>query len=270
MIRADRLRGLGLIFVTALYGFPLVYMVATSLKTRAQVFESPANLLFTPTLAAYADLWSPALARAALNSAVIAFGTTALVLALATPAAFWLARGRGLLITLGLASLILLQMVPQANTVIPLFQIMGSLRLLDGLHSVIIADAALLTPFAIILLRPFFAAIPREVEQAAQVDGASQFQTFSRVSLPLARNGMITVGTLVWIIAWGEFLYAITFLTSAENKPLSGILGGQITQFGIEWERLMAMAVIVALPVLVVFIATERRLSEGLAVGAGK
>ncbi len=220
-------RRLALLLVAATYGLPLVYMVATSLKTRQDVFESPASLIFAPTLAAYAELWTPALARAALNSALIALATTALVLALATPAAYWLARGRGWAISLGLGSLILLQMVPQANTVIPLFQVMGRWGLL-------------------------------------------RLQAFARISLPLARNGLVTVATLVWIIVWGEFLYAITFLSGADTMPLSGLLGGQMTQFGIEWQRLMAMAVLVALPVLVVFVASERRLAEGLVLGSGK
>lgn len=261
---------LGLAVVVAAYGLPLLYMVATALKARRQIFEAPASLIFSPTLSNFAELWGAQLARASLNSAIIAFGTASLVLLLATPAAYWLSRSRGPLVSAGLGSLILLQMVPQANTVIPLFRIMGRWGLLGELHSVILADAALLLPFSIILLRPFFAAISPEIEEAAEVDGASPLQVLARVSLPLARNGLLTVGTLVWIIAWGEFLYAITFLTAPGTLPLSGLLGGQITQFGIEWGRLMAMAVLVALPVLLVFIPSEGRLTEGLTLGAGK
>jgi len=258
----------GVVVLVLLYGVPLVYLIATSLKNRVQIFDAPASLLFHPTFSSYESVISSDLARAAANTAIIAFGTTALILVLGTPAAYWLSRNRSFLATVAVASLILLQMVPQATTVIPLFKVMALFGLIGQLLSVILADASLLLPFAVILLRPFFDAVPAELEEAASIDGASRFRVLTRIALPLVRNGLLTVGTLVWIIAWGEFLYAITFLTEEERLPLSALLARQISQFGTDWGPLMALAVLIALPVLVVFVLTERRLREGLVLGA--
>ena len=97
-------------------------------------------------------------------------------------------------------------MLPQTATVIPLFQIFGAVHLLDTQIAVILADAALLAPWATLILRPFFAAVPESLEESAALDGASQFRTFISVCVPIARNGAATVGTLVFMLSWGEFL----------------------------------------------------------------
>jgi len=258
----------GLVLLILLYGVPILYLVATSLKGRAQIFAEPASLFFSPDFSSYDQVLTSALARAIGNTAIIAFGVTTLLLVLAAPAAYWLCRSRSLLGHVAVASLILLQMVPQASTVIPLFKVLGRLNLIGDLPGLILADTALLLPFAVILLQPFFAAVPEELEEAASIDGAGRLQVFVRIMLPLTRNGLLTVGTLVWIISWGEFLYAITFLTEAKYQPLSALLAQQISQFGVDWGPLMALAVFVTLPVLVIFAATERYLREGLVLGA--
>lgn len=261
---------IGLLALTALYGLPLAYLVATSLKTSTQLFASPAGLAFKPHLAAYRAVLNNGFFHAVLNSAIIALGTAGLVLALGTPAAYWLSRSRSRLVNVGLASLILLQMVPQATTVIPLFRIMGKWGLIGTLQSVILADTALLLPFAVIILRPFSVSVPNEIEEAARVDSSSNLRIFLSIYLPLVRNGLLTVGTLVWIIAWGEFLYAITFITSSDKLPAAGLLAQQVGQFGIDWGPLTAVAVLVTLPVLGVFVVTQRYLREGLALGSGR
>lgn len=258
-----------LALVTLLYGVPLLYMVATSLKSRVQVFDAPESLLFRPTIDTYRRLIDDQLLHAARNSLTIATGSTVVVVLLATPLAFWLARVRGLVLTVGVTALILLQMVPQANTVIPLFRVLARFHLLGSTWGVVLANAALLLPFATILLRPFFVAVPREVHEAARIDGAGPTRVLWAIAVPLARNGLVTVATLVWIISWGEFLYAITFLGDRQ-RPLSAVLGSQVGQFGVEWEGLMAMAVVVTAPVLLLFVLTERKLTAGLTLGAGK
>jgi multiple sugar transport system permease protein len=135
---------------------------------------------------------------------------------------------------------------------------------------VILADTALLLPFSLLVLRPFFRAIPVALEESARIDGASTVTTFWRVVLPLARNGAMTVGTLVFILSWGEFLYAINFLLNPTDYPLSVLMVEQISGYGINWGALMALAVVTSLPILVVFVFTYRRLREGLSVGAVK
>jgi len=254
--------------LTLLYGLPLIWIVLTSFKPSSEVFG--AAFSFTPTVAAYSDAMGPALWTALRQSLTIAVGTTVLVLLFAVPAAYGLAHIKGWIASLGLGLLIVFQMAPQTANIIPLFQIFGSWRLLDTVVGVIVADTALLIPFAVMLLRPFFRAVPPALEEAAQIDGASMPRTFFSVVMPLARNGVFTVGTLVFLLAWGEFLYAVNFFLSPGTYPLSALLSQQVSAFGINWPGLMALAVLTSVPILIVYSLSYKSLRDGLAVGAVK
>jgi multiple sugar transport system permease protein len=142
--------------------------------------------------------------------------------------------------------------------------------MLDSTAGVIVADAALLVPFAVLLLRPFFRAVPPSLEEASAIDGASVLRTFVAIVLPVARNGVFTVGTLIFLLAWGEFLYAVNFFLSPGSYPLSALLAQQVSAFGINWPGLMALAVMTSIPILLVFAGTYRLLRDGLTVGAVK
>jgi multiple sugar transport system permease protein len=258
------------VLLSVMYGVPIVWILLTSFKSSADVFSTQNQLIFRPTIAAYSNALDGALLDALQQSVMIATGTTALVLLIAIPAAYGLARTSGWITTLGLGLLIVLQMMPQTATVIPLFQVFGRWGMLDSTFGVIVADTALLSPFATLLLRPFFRAVPRELEEAGAIDGASTLRTFWSVVLPVARNGAFTVGTLVFLLAWGEFLYAVNFFLSPGSYPLSALLAQQVSAFGIDWPGLMALAVLTSIPILLVFIGTYRLLRDGLTVGAVK
>lgn len=254
-----------------LYGVPILWILLTSLKDPGDVLSTQASLFFTPTLNSYTEaLTNGGLVTAATQSLTIAAGTTALTLLISIPAAYGLARIPGRITTVALGLLIVLQMTPQTATVIPLFQIFGSWGLLDQRVGIIIADTALLIPFAILLLRPFFRSVPDALEEAGAIDGARPWRIFTSIVLPVARNGVATTGTLVFLLSWGEFLYAINFLLSPGSYPLSALLAQQVSAFGINWPGLMALAVITSIPILVLFIFTYRLLREGLTLGAVK
>jgi len=256
--------------LTIMYGVPILWIVLTSFKSSSAVFGSQSSLLFKPVTTAYVDVLNGALMTALRQSLLISTGTTVLTLLIAVPAAYGLARTRGRISTIGLGLLIVLQMMPQTATVIPLFQILGNWSLLNSTPGVVIADTALLIPFATLLLRPFFRAVPPELEEAGSIDGASIWRTFVSIVLPLARNGVFTVGTLIFLLSWGEFLYAVNFFLAPGSYPLSALLAQQVSAFGINWPGLMALAVLTSLPILVVFTATYRLLRDGLTVGAVK
>ena len=258
------------ILLTLMYGVPIVWILLTSVKSSDDVFDPSRTFLFRPVTTAYVEALSGDLARALLQSVTIATCTTALVLLIAIPAAYGLARTRGLLPTAALGLLIVLQMMPQTATVIPLFQAFSGWRLLDTTAAVVLADAALLTPFATLLLRPFFRAVPPQIEEASSIDGAGMLRTFWSVVLPVARNGVATVGTLTFLLAWGEFLYAVNFYLTPGQYPLSALLAQQVSAFGINWPGLMALAVLTSIPILVVISSTYRLLRDGLTVGAVK
>lgn len=258
-------------FITFLYIVPLAWVVLTSLKHPRDVIASQASVIFSPTLDAYRVLIEDERLFSALwQSVIIASGSTAVVLLVAVPAGYALARSSTALVTGSLGLLIVLQMMPQTANVIPLYQLFASVGLLDSNLSLILADAALLTPFAILLMRPFFRGVPVAVEESASIDGASNFRSFWSISLPLARNGIATTGTLVFLIVWGEFLYAVNFFISPGKYPLSALIASQVSAFGINWPGLMALAVLTSIPILIVFSATYRLLQEGITIGAVK
>ncbi|PPH44114.1 hypothetical protein C5D09_13890 [Rathayibacter sp. AY1C9] len=252
-----------------LYGLPLVWIVLTSLKRQGDVVGGA--ILSAPSFDAYAEaLANPALATALAQSAQIALGTTALVLALGVPFAYALRRVDGVVAGLVLGLLIFLQMVPQTASIIPLFAIFSRLGLLDTTAGLVLADTAMLLPWAVLLLRPFFAAVPDAIEEAASIDGAGRLRTFFAVVVPIVRNGMATVGSLIFLVAWGEFLFAINLFPSPVNYPISALIAQQTSGYGIDWPGLMALAVISSLPLLAVYVLSFRLLREGLAVGSVK
>jgi len=262
---------IGAVVLLIIYGTPLYWLVSTSFKAGAEVFGGLATFVtFTPSLAAYQRVWNADLLHSAVNSLLIAAGTTLLTLALAVPAAYALARLRGFVVSAGLALVIFLQMMPQTAAVIPLYEVLGGWSLLGAIPGVVLADAALLLPFCTLLLRPFFLAIPFEIEEAATVDGASPWRVFSRIVMPLALNGTVTAGIIIFLIAWGEFLYAISFLVDPTQYPLSVLIASQLGQYGNNWPALMSIAVAAGLPILVIFVVSYRRLREGLALGSAR
>lgn len=256
--------------LTLMYGVPILWIVLTSFKSRQDVFGTQSTFVFRPVTTAYVEALDGALFTALRQSVLIASGTTVLALLVAIPAAYGLARTTGRLPSLGLGLLIVLQMMPQTAIVIPMFQIFGTWDLLDSVFGVILADSALLIPFATLLLRPFFRAVPPALEEAGAIDGASVMRTFISIVLPVARNGVFTVGTLVFLLSWGEFLYSVNFFLSPGGYPLSALLAQQVSAFGINWPGLMALAVLTSLPILLVFVSTYRLLRDGLTVGAVK
>lgn len=261
------------VVIGLVYLLPLVWIVLTSLKTNNQVLTDPNALLFVPTLETYATVLGDGVG-AIVTSLQIAALTTVVVLLVGVPAAFALARRISTrwarVIAVVLAALLVLQMVPQPMTVIPLYSVLANWGLLGTLPGLILADIALMLPFAVMLLRPFVLAIPPELYEAAQLDGAGTLHTFRSIVLPLLSNGIFTVMSVVFISTWGEFVYAINFLPEGTVLPVSGLLAQQNSIYASSWNTLMALAVLTSLPLLVVFAFTQRRLIDGLSLGAVK
>jgi multiple sugar transport system permease protein len=263
-------RSITKVVFTILYGLPILWIVLTSLKNESDVFSTQSSFLFEPTLSTYRKILNQGLFDSFLNSFIVATGCTLLTLFVSIPAGYAIARFSARPLAISLALLIMLQMIPQTASIIPLFQIFNKIQLLDNILSVILADAALLTPFATLLMRPFFRTIPIALEEASHIDGASRWQSFRMITLPLARNGVATTATLIWIISWGEFLYAVNLILSPGSYPISAVLAQQVGGFGIFWPGLMALSVLASLPVAILFIFTYRLLKEGLTLGAVK
>ncbi|SEE21141.1 carbohydrate ABC transporter permease [Ruania alba] len=255
-----------------LYIVPLLWIILTTFKSNSQVLQAPNSVIFTPTLDALQGILSAA-ADSIVISLIVSSIVTVVVLALAVPAAYALARRvSATWVTVGaiaLGAFLVLQMVPQPMAVIPIYGILANWGLVNEIAGLVLADTALFLPFAILLLRPFVLAIPTELYEAAQIDGASQFRSFRSIVIPLLPNGIATVASLLFIITWGEFIYATTLLDPS-SMPVSGLLAQQVSMYGINWNQMMGLALLTSLPLLVVFLIAKRYLVEGLSVGAVK
>lgn len=261
--------GVLLVSIIVLYGFPIYWMVATSLKSAQEVGTLtwiPSEISLDPYRAFFRSDFLPALR----NSAIIAGITGALTMALAIPASYGLARSRSRLVTPALLLLLVVQMIPTSATFIPLFQMLATLGLVDTYLGVSLAQATLFVPFAVLLLRPAFAAIPPSVEEAATLDGAGSVRYLIGIALPLLRNTVIVTTAIVLVSSWAELVYPLTLLLDDDKYPLSVLIAQSIGRFESNYNNLMAIAVLSSLPVLLVVLAAQGQLRRGLTLGAVK
>jgi multiple sugar transport system permease protein len=259
--------------IVAVLLFPVYWMLLTSLRTEAEAAQTPPQLLPNGIdLSAYdaAVLHNDTVARATLNSLIISSGTMILTMLLAVPAAYVLARRRVRGVTPMMLLLLITQLLPGIAVATPLFVLFKNAGLLNSFVGIVLADATLTVPFAILILRPFFLRIPRELEAAALVDGCRPFGAFLRVVLPVSRSGIVTVAALSFLLAWGEFLFALSLTTSEDVQPLTVALATFTTSTGTPWSHVMAVAMVVAIPIVVAFVAIQRYIAGGLTLGGVK
>jgi multiple sugar transport system permease protein len=257
--------------VVIVFLFPVFWMVSTSLKSPAAIFSTPPALIPTPlVLDAYRDAVAgdPAVVRSISTSLVISVGTMVLTLLLAAPAAYGLARLRLPGGSLVLLLLLVTQLLPSIVIAGPLFVLFTRLHLVNSYQALILADTTLTLPFAVIVLRPFFLSVPRDLEAAALVDGATRWGSFFRITLPLVRPGLVTVAAFSFLFAWGEFVFALSLTTSEDFQPVTVALNRLIGQYGTQWNSLMAISTTVALPIIAVFAGLQRFIVGGLTTGA--
>jgi multiple sugar transport system permease protein len=263
---------IGVVIVGVLL-FPVYWMVLTSLRSEADAVRTPPELLPTGlTGSAYeAGVFdNDVVMRAIGSSVIISLGTMALTLLLAVPAAYILARRRVRGVTPMMLLLLVVQLLPAIAIATPLFVLFRRLELLNSYLGIILADATITVPFAILVLRPFFLRVPADLEAAALVDGCRPFGAFARVVLPVSRSGIVTVAALSFLLAWGEFLFALSLTTSNEVQPLTVALTTFSSDAGTRWNQVMAVATVVAVPIVVLFVALQRFIVGGLTIGGIK
>lgn len=261
--------GAGLVLLVLLYGFPLFFMLSTSFKSTAEI----ASFTWLPSALrweAYTEFLTTEFVPALRNSATISGLTTMISLGLAVPAAYGLAGSRSRLVTPVLLLVLLVQMIPTSAMFIPLFQLLSRLGLVDRHLGVALAISTLMVPFAVLVLRPGFAALPPELEEAAAVDGAGRLRYLLRIALPLMRNSIATTAAVVFVASWAELLYPLTFLLDSQRYPLSVFIAQSIGRFDNTSNILMAVAVLASIPVLLVVLLAQGQLRKGLTVGAVK
>jgi len=251
---------------------PFVWVLASSLKPTSEIFSVPVRLLpRSPTLAAYQEaLGMGAFRRYFLNSTLLSSVTVLLNLALGAPAAFAFARLRFRFRRALLLSVLATQLFPAAMLVIPLYIIWGLLNLFNTYLALVLTYLVFSLPLTIWMLTAFFRQVPVEIEEAARIDGCSRLGAFWRVILPLTRPGMVVVAIYAAVMIWQEFLFAASFTSSDEVRPLSVGLFLFIGEYSVQWNLLMASAVVLSLPVVLVFLLLQRYFIQGIAAGAVK
>jgi multiple sugar transport system permease protein len=254
----------GLLLLTVLFISPLVFMVTTSFKTN---FEAalPTWIPEEPTTEGYRFVFNadqtPVL-RWFANSLLAAAGQTLLILITASMAAYALARmefpGKRLLTVLIIATIF----IPPIVLLIPNYVIVAELGWLDSLTAVVVPGAA--GAFGVFFLRQFFVSLPRELEEAALLDGANRFQIFTRVILPLSRPALATLALLSFLTNWNDFLWPLYVLFSPERLTLQPGLSTLVSAFGTDYATIMVGGVIASIPVLILFVFAQRFIIEGV------
>jgi multiple sugar transport system permease protein len=256
----------------ALYLFPIYWMIVSSLKNSAEIFANPPTLFpRAPSLAAFEYVFGREnVLRYLRNSLAIALPVTLLTVVMGACGGYALSRLRSRLVDVALFAVLMLQVFPDALLATPMFIIFKSLGLLITLAAVVLATTSKTLAFALIILRPMFRQVPIELEEASLVDGCNRFQTIWRIVLPIMHIPLIVVGALSFVQAYGQFVYALTLLSSQELQPATvGIYSFVGAEYA-DWHRVMAFSTVFVVPILLLFLVLQRRIVAGLTAGALK
>ncbi|MFM7347028.1 MAG: carbohydrate ABC transporter permease [Tagaea sp.] len=266
------LRALALCFVALWSIFPIALVVLSSFKPPRDIFVFPPTWLFEPTFANYAGLWArwPDFFRTLGNSLIVTLGATALAVIAAAMAGYVLSRKRNKWLAGSAFFMVFVRLIPPIVITLPLFPLVNLLRFNDTHLILIVLYATFFVSMGTLILKSFVDQIPRELDEAAMVDGAGVWTLFVRVILPLAAQGMIAVGVFVFVYAWNEFLFAFIFTTTtAKTAPLVlSEMTGAVD--GVEWGVLFAATSVQLAPVLLFVLLAQKYLIAGLTAGATK
>ncbi len=268
---------LRVVAVCAVTFFPIYWMVVTtirpsSLNLRYPPAFWPSDLDFSPFRRLFAE---EAIERWILNSTLLALIATLICVLLATLGAYALSamrwRGRGAFAIF----LLMTQMLPEALIIVPIFEIYRNvtdrgLALRESLPGLALIDAAFVLPIGVWILKNMFDSVPREVREAALVDGAGPFRVLFQIVLPLTLPGLVAVGVVAFFYAWNEFLFAQTMVTEASIRPAAVGLASMITMLDTPIERLLAAGLVFAIPPVLFYLLMQRYIVAGITAGAVK
>lgn len=261
------------LLLAALYLFPLYWMYLTSIKTGTEIFAVPPEFLpGEPQWANYSYIWAEAnIPRYLWNSAFIAAGVTLITAVFGSGCAYVLARYRNRWIDAALFAVLMLQVLPPSLMVTPIFVGFASVGLLETPRlAAILAISAKTMPFFVVLCRTAFLSVPRELEEAALVDGNSRAGAFFGIVLPLARNGLLIAALIVFMQGFGEYVYSASIIADNTLQPASIGMTNYLQPQEANWNAIMAFAATYVTPILAAFIILQRQIVTGLTAGALK
>jgi N,N'-diacetylchitobiose transport system permease protein len=261
------------IAVSLVLVFPVYWMVSTAFKPDSGIIsDTPQWIPLHPTLKHFTDaMREPYFWENVKNSLIIVLATVAVAMVLAFLAAVALAKYRFSGLKVFIVLMIGIQMLPQAGLIIPLYVVLARYHQVNALSGVIITYLTFVLPFAVWTLRGFIISIPKELEEAALVDGNSRVGAFTRILLPLIAPGLVATSVFAFISCWNEYIFARVLLNDQSKQTvtvwLSYFLG---TSKHTDWGALMAGSTLIAIPVVVFFLLVQRKISFGLTAGAVK
>ncbi|MEX1058435.1 MAG: carbohydrate ABC transporter permease [Natronospirillum sp.] len=268
-------RGITLYLLAAglvlIYSLPYIYLVSTSLKLPGEVLQIPPS--FFPSVLSLDNytriLNTSTVPGSYMNSIIVAVFSTLLSLTLAIPAAYGASFFRLKLSIYFMMFALITRMVPTVSLGVPLFTIFKSAGPLDTQLGLILAHTTISLPLAIWLMSAFFESIPRELEEAARIDGCSRFQAFTKIVLPLVASGAAIAALFCFIASWNEFLFAL-LLTSDNAKTTPIVIAEFRTAYGLDWGPMTALATVYSLPVIFITLLLQKQIIGGLTFGAVK
>lgn len=252
--------------------FPMYWMLATSMKDESEVFRLPPTLIPDAiTSGNYIFAWTQtSIPVYFLNSVIYVVGTLVVVLVCTSLATFSLSRFKFRGKTAFLLIVLLTQLMPITTLIIPLYISLGKMGMMNNRAALIVIYSAIQIPIATWLLLGYFNSIPREIDEAARIDGCSSLGVLTRILLPLAKPGLMAVSLTVAIFVWQDLILAMTFTSVDAMRPLMAGVSNSIQRAGIKWGQMTATGVIACIPIMVIYVFLQRYLVEGLTGGAVK
>ena len=252
--------------------FPIGFIVMSSLKPGQDIFAVPPVYLFTPTFEHYASLWSRwgVFFSGLVNSSIVTAGATALAVIASTCAGYVYSRNAGRFLNRSVMFLIVIRLIPPIVVTLPLFPIVNRMGLNDTHLVLMVLYATFFVSLGTVQMRTFIDQIPRELDEAAQIDGAGRLTILRKVIVPLAAPGILAVAVFVIVFAWNEFLFAFIF-TATNSKTAPLVISEMIGSIdGVDWGILFAASTVQLAPVLLFVVLMNRYLVAGLTAGATK
>lgn len=264
------LMNIGAILVACVFLFPLYWIVVNSFKLDSEIFASTPTLWpHAFTLKAYRDQLGN-LGVTLKNSVIIAIGSMILSLCLSVPAAYGLARYKVKGMKIFVLVFLITQMLPASLVLTPLFLIFSKLGILNSYLAPILSTATVSIPFIVLMLRPGFLNMPKELEDAAKIDGCNAFSAFFKIALPICKPTVITAACFSFVFAWNDLAYSMTFNTKDAMRPMTSAIYTFMNQYGTQWNSIMAYGVLLILPSCFIFVTMQKHIVEGMTSGSVK
>lgn len=250
---------------------PMLVMVLDSLRSNTAVLSDPLGLPTSLDFASYAKAWTQAsFATYLRNSALVTIAAVALDVCVALPAAYALGRyrfrGSGVLTAYFLSGL----MLPIRLGILPIFYLLGNFGMIDSRLGLVLVYAASGIPFSVFIMSAFFRGLPRELEEAARIDGAGEFHIFARVMVPLVKPAIATVVVFRFVPLWNDFFFPLVLLRSTDRYTLPVGLTQFFGEFQTDWSALFAGLVIATVPIVILFLVATKQIVAGLTAGMGR